>query len=182
MPGVTEDGNNNEIMEDCLKRLAAVETSAVEKLYELTRSQVYGYILSILRNTSDAEDILQDTYVKLCLNADQYTPRGKPLAWILTIARNLCLMKLRGRKRIADVPDFDWESVVDENGGPDSEDRMLLEAALSGLSEEESQIVMLHALSGLKHREIAQMMDMPLATVLSKYNRALKKLRKMIGE
>ena len=51
---------------------------------------------------------------------------------------------------------------------------------MAGVSDEESQIVMLHAVAGLKHREIADMLDMPLATVLSKYNRALKKMRRII--
>jgi len=57
------------------------------------------------------------------------------------------------------------------------EDRYLLQMALGTLSDEECQIVMLHALTGLKHREIAALLEMPLATVLSKYHRALKKLR-----
>ena len=54
---------------------------------------------------------------------------------------------------------------------------MTLEALLSALGDEERQIVTLHALTGLKHREIAELLGLPLATVLSKYSRALKKLQ-----
>ena len=125
---------------------------------------------------------MQDTYVKVCLNASQYQAQGKPMAWILTIARNLSLMRIRSQKRIADIPDYEWDAIADENSEFRSEDRMVLKAALDKVSKEESQIVVLHAVAGLKHREIAEMMDMPLATVLSKYNRAIKKLAKIIEE
>ena len=57
-------------------------------------------------------------------------------------------------------------------------DRMVLEAAMSVLDAEERQIVVLHAMTGFKHREIAEILDLPTGTVLSKYNRALKKMRK----
>lgn len=58
--------------------------------------------------------------------------------------------------------------------------RHVLRAALSVLSEQERQVVMLHAVTGLKHREIAQLLELPLATVLSKYRRALKKLNLLL--
>ena len=61
-----------------------------------------------------------------------------------------------------------------------AEDREVLSAALGVLGEQERQIVLLHAVSGLKHREIAQLMELPLATVLSKYHRGLKKLKKKL--
>ena len=57
------------------------------------------------------------------------------------------------------------------------EERAALKAALESLTDAERQIVLLHAASGLKHREIGKLLDLPLATVLSKYHRAVKKLR-----
>ena len=168
------------MLDRALRRVAKGHTDALETIYTQTSSAVYAYILSIVKNTEDAEDILQDTYVKVCLNADQYQSQGKPMAWILTIARNLSLMKLRTHKRVADLQDYEWEAIVDESARFNTEDRMVLDAAFSGVSEEESQIVVLHAVAGLKHREIADMLDMPLATVLSKYNRALKKMKRII--
>ena len=57
------------------------------------------------------------------------------------------------------------------------EDRLLLRAALKQLSDAERQIVMLHAVAGLRHRETAALLELPLATVLSKYARAVKKLK-----
>ena len=169
-------------LERALKRLAKGKSQSLDDIYELTKGSVYGFILSILKNPEDAEDVMQDTYVKVCLNASQYQAQGKPMAWILTIARNLSLMRIRSQKRIADIPDYEWDAIADENSEFRSEDRMVLKAALDKVSKEESQIVVLHAVAGLKHREIAEMMDMPLATVLSKYNRAIKKLAKIIEE
>ena len=61
-----------------------------------------------------------------------------------------------------------------------AEDRALLQQALSGLSGEERQIILLHAVSGLKHREIAQLLERPLSTVLSKYHRGLKKMKALM--
>ena len=64
----------------------------------------------------------------------------------------------------------------------DPTDRLVLEAALKALGEEERQVVLLHAASGLKHREIARDLGLPLSTVLSRYSRALKKLQRYLTE
>ena len=64
----------------------------------------------------------------------------------------------------------------------DPTDRLVLEAALKALGDEERQIVLLHAVSGLKHREIAADLGLPLSTVLSRYNRSLKKLQRFLTE
>lgn len=174
--------NTDKLIELNLRRISNGDKDAIGEIYDLTKSGVYGFILSILKNPSDAEDVLQDTYIKICSSADMYTSQGKPMAWIFTIARNLCLMKLRRQTRQVDIADFEWEKIEDGNGEFGTEDRMVLEAAMTTITNEESQIVMMHAVSGMKHREIADVLDMPLATVLSKYNRALKKLQKALSE
>ncbi len=101
---------------------------------------------------------------------------GKPMAWILTIARNLCLQKLRQAKRSAAVPFEDWETFLGAAPG-DEADRLILDQFIRELDETERQLVVLHAVAGLKHREIAALLNLPLATALSRYHRALKKLR-----
>ncbi len=178
----TPEEDNNVLIEKCLRRIARGHKDAIGDIYELTKAAVYGYIFSILKNAEDAEDTLQETYVKICLNADAYSSQGKPMAWIFTIARNLALMKIRRKSRYTDIPEYEWEQIAAGNSEFGSEDKIVLQAALTKISEEESQIVMLHAVAGMKHREIAEMMDMPLATVLSKYNRAIKKLQKILED
>lgn len=172
----------SEFLEVCIRRAAIGDKTALCDLYEQTKSDVYGFALSILKNAYDAEDVLQDTYIRIYTSAGSYKPYGKPMAWILTIARNLSLMKLRDAKRTVNMQDEDWERYFWEKPGFTSEDRMVLSAAIKTLSSEECQIVMLHAVSGFKHREIAQLLEIPLSTTLSKYSRAIKKLEKQFTE
>lgn len=168
-------------LEDILERVALGEKRALEELYHETRAVIYGFSLSITKNPSDSEDVLQESYLKIWANAKNYNAKGTPMAWILTITKNLSLMKLREKKRYQDLEPQEWDMSfhVDSETGT-IEDRHLLEAALNLLNEEERQIILLHAVSGLKHREIAELLDMALATVLSKYHRGLKKLRKYL--
>lgn len=162
-----------------IRRIAQGDTHALESLYHETSSSVYGYALSILRNSHDAEDVLHDCYLAVHSAAANYSSSGKPMAWILTIAKHLCLMKLREHKKKADVEDEDF--FINAQHHADSaltpEDAFILNECMNELSDEERQIVVLHVVSGFKHREIAAFLDMALPTVLSKYHRALKKLK-----
>ena len=180
--GSAYDGMSDEAL---LLATARGDREAFRRLYQNTDKSIYGYILSIIRNESDAEEIMQETYMKVWTSAASYEAQGKPLAWMFTIARNLCYMRFRDRKREADISleeltgDAQGEICVSlENAA----DKLALDTALLSLSEEEREIVLLHAGAGLKHREIAGSLDMPLATVLSKYNRAMKKLQKILGK
>ena len=173
--------DKNSHLDEVLKRLAKGDKTALEELYHETKAAIYGFSLTITKNPADSEDVLQETYLKIWANADRYTAKGTPMSWILMIAKNLSLMKLREKKRHQDLEPEEWdmEFHIPDSAG-NTEDRHLLEAALNLLTLEEREIILLHAVSGLKHREIAELLDMALATVLSKYHRALKKLRKYI--
>ncbi|MBE6672136.1 MAG: sigma-70 family RNA polymerase sigma factor [Ruminococcaceae bacterium] len=174
----TDDGKNE--LDSLLSAIASGNKKALEQLYTLCSPAVYSFALSILRNEEDAKDVLQDSFVALYRQAEKYRPKGNPMAWILTITKNLCLMKLRQRKKDGDTPleDLAFTLSAPEDSSP--EDKIVIEAALNSLSSEERQIVILHAVAGLRHREIAKILDLALPTALSKYNRALKKLRKML--
>ena len=89
--------------EEFLKQVALGDREAFHQLYLETGRSVYSFILSILKNPQDAEEVLQETYLKIWTSAGSYKPQGKPLAWMFTIARNLCYMKFRDQKRMADV-------------------------------------------------------------------------------
>ena len=169
-----------EELEQLLLGVAAGDREALSGFYARTRTAVYGLALSYLRSGHDAEDVTQDTYLKVWDSAGTYRPQGKPMAWLLTITRNLSLMRIRSRDKVVDMPQEDWNMLVVESSAVTAEDRQVLTAALYGLTDQERRVVLLHAVSGLKHREIAQILEMPLATVLSKYHRALKKLRDLL--
>lgn len=82
-----------------IERIANYDKDALAGLYHMTSASVYSFALSLLKNIQDAEDVLHDTYLQVYKTAASYKSMNKPLAWILTIARNLSLMKLRNRKR-----------------------------------------------------------------------------------
>lgn len=176
-----------EVDESLFPRIAEGDKEAFIYLYEQSRNAVFSYALSLLRNYDDAEDAAQDTFLKIRSAAHLYKPMGKPMAWVITITRNICLMKLRELKKNTDSPidDLDFQADRDNPGLAafgDAEDRFVLAKAMEQLAEDECQIIFLHAVSGLRHREIADIVGMPLATVLSKYRRGLKKLRKSLEE
>ena len=173
---MTQD--SGEDLEEQLLRIAAGDTEALAAFYNATRSAVYGLALSYLKNGHDTEDVVQDTYLRVWDSAPLYRPQGTPKAWLLKIARNLALMQIRQRDKTRELPE-DLPLTVD---GPavTVEDRQVLEAAFQVLGDQERQIVMLHVTAGLKHRELAQLLELPLSTVLSKYRRALLKLKQRL--
>ncbi|MCR3955635.1 MAG: RNA polymerase sigma factor [Gudongella sp.] len=177
-----KQNQNNEIDidEKIFKRLARDDMSALDELYAITERTMYAYSVSLTRDHQMALDLMQDTYVKILSAAHLYKPMGKPLAWMFTIAKNLHYSNTRKNKR--SIP-MEPEEVEDDRRFSyviDMDDRIVLEGVLSLLTEEEREIVMLHAVSGLKHKEIAEGLGLNLSTTLSKYHRALKKLREYL--
>ena len=164
-------------LDELLVRAAAGSREALAGLYSATRGAVYAMALSVLKNAEDARDVTQDTYVQVLTAGGQYRSQGSPMAWLLTVTRNLAGMRLRKQSRQTGLTDEEWDAIPDGSGLFAAEDRALIQEALARLRDDERQIVLLHATSGLKHREIAALLGMPTATVLSKYHRALKKLR-----
>lgn len=169
-------------LESYIEDIVAGDRTAVSALYENTKTAVYGFAMSILKNTNDAEDVLQDTYVKIWSAAESYKPQGKPMAWVLTITRNLAMSMLRERSKTTDIPEESWMTFEAKSSNTSTEDKLVLNAAMQTLTGEERQIIVLHAISGLKHVEIARLLSLPLSTVLSKYSRARKKLQITLKE
>jgi RNA polymerase sigma-70 factor (ECF subfamily) len=97
---------------------------------------------------------------------------------MMTITRNLCLQQIRKRQKTEDISQDEWALHISDNGELTMEDKNVLSVCMELLSEQERHILTLHAVSGFKHREIAELLDLPLPTVLSKYHRAVKRLKK----
>ena len=169
--------NPNGELEALIGGIAAGSREDLAELYRRTRAAVYGLALSYLKNGVEAEDVAQDTFVKVWESAPGYRAQGSPMAWMLTIARNLARMRLRREGRQVGLEDEEWNAIPADAPAVSPEDRQVLQTALAALGAEERQIILLHAVTGLKHREIAGLMELPLATVLSKYHRGLKKMR-----
>ena len=168
--------NTLELDEKLILRMADGDNDAFRDLYQQTSSAVYGFALSIVRNAHDAENIMHDAYIRMHRYAASYKPMGKPMAWVLTIVRNLCYAKLKSGDICEDISQY--ENLLHGDESNQTVDRMVLQKALGILDFEDRQIVILHALTGMRHREIAELLDMPLGTVTSKYKRALGKMKK----
>ena len=165
------------LLEELLAQMAQGDPQALAEFYRLTSRAAYAFALSLLRNPFDAEDILQETYLRAWAHAGSYRPGGRPVGWLLAILRNLAYRKLQNQQRTEPLTPEELDRFFAARPAITPEDRLLLRAALLGLAEQERQIVLLHAAAGLRHREIAQLLGLPLGTVLAKYNRALKKLK-----
>ncbi|MBS4172691.1 RNA polymerase sigma factor [Bacillus sp. FJAT-49736] len=143
--------------------------------YVAYKKHVFAMALSILRDFELSEDVLQDVYMKLF----QYMKHQKiknVKAWLISVSRNRALDLYRKKKR--EITGFEHEYFEkSQYMADDPVDKLVLSKYLSLLDTEERQIVILKEISGMKHREIASIMEMPLGTVLWKYRVALKKLK-----
>ena len=167
------------LLDQLIPKIQQGDKAAFQEVYESTKTAVYSFALSIVLNRSDAEDIMHDTYLRIYNGAAAYRPMGRPLAWILTIVRNLAYSRMRNTKPANRIQARE-EELVNDTFMEHVENRVLLESLLKKLSPDERQIVVLHVLTSWKHREIAEWMGLPVPTVISKYRRALEKMKKEI--
>ena len=168
--------------EQLIMNIARGDRDALAEIYLQHKGAVYAFALSILRQAQAAEDVMQETFLQLWNAAGTYVPRGQSaLPWLLGIARNTALKHMRSASR-SGIP----MEELPETPGADpflaAENRIVTQAVMEKLSAEERQIVVLHAVAGLKHREISELLGKPLSTILNKYRRALKKLETYLGE
>ena len=104
---------------------------------------------------------------------------GKPMAWVLTIELNLIRRLFNQRSRLVSIDSLPEQGAEDKTLDKAIKNE-LVKKIISLLSEEEREIVVLHIVWELKHREIAKLLNKPLSTVLSKYNRAIKRLKEQL--
>lgn len=175
-----------EMIDYLIKRTADGDMDALRQLYEEFKTPVYLISLTIVKDQSLAEDILQETFIGLKANASTYTQGTNGKAWILAIAKNMSKNCLR--KRHYEIQDPFME---DDDGSntyakcivnDDLLEGIVISEKLSALEKDEKQIVVLHVFSGLKLIEIAGLLELPYGTVLWKYSKALGKLRKLYNE
>ena len=168
------------IDEDLIVRIDRDDRSALEEFYTLTERTLYSYVLAIVKKPYDTQDIVQDTYLKVRASAHLYQKQGKPLAWLFTIARNLAMDLFRRNSRFLSEEAFEMDDTMEYSYVTEMTDRLVLETAMNILTERERQILLLHLVAGIRHREIAANLGLPLSTVLSCYQRTLKKLKRYL--
>ena len=163
------------------ERIRKGEQDAFRELYDVSYKPLYAFLLSHTLNSEDAKDLLQDTYIQILKNCEKYQEQGNPMAWMMKIAKNLFLMKCRKEKETT----INYEDLEHEMGFEvisNVDNRMVLEKMFEILSVDDRNLIVLHDVSGMKHREIAKLLGLPLGTVIARYNRGIRKLRKEFGE
>jgi RNA polymerase sigma-70 factor (ECF subfamily) len=156
-------------------RAQAGDQEAIRFLYLRYKNNVYGYVLSMLRDEYEAEDVTQHVFMKLMRVIGKYEPREVPFtSWILRVARNVAVDHLRQRRpvpaeEILDHSEPSHDVSVDRRWG--------LEQALEALPEDQRGVVMLRHLVGLTPGEIAEKMGRSEASIHGLHHRARHALR-----
>jgi RNA polymerase sigma-70 factor, ECF subfamily len=151
-----------------------------------------GYNLArwLTRNDHDAEDVVQEAYLRALRSFDRYRG-GDPRSWVLTIVRNTCYTWLRQNRPAETAPAGDGgdDSAAEVPGDPAAQpevqflrdvDRQLLRAALEALPAEFREAMVLRELEGFSYKEIADISDVPLGTVMSRLSRARRQLQQSL--
>ena len=165
-----------------LSHLQQGDEKALEELYQCLKVNIFSLAFQMLKSKEEAEEVLQDTFLKLFKKADGYKPRrGSVRAYIYTIARNECISRLRA-KQVRPQVEESWqsetiESIAHEENNTDPIDQIVLAKALDNLREEDRNLVRQAFFCGYSHKELANSMGLPLGTVKTRIRQALLRMR-----
>jgi RNA polymerase sigma-70 factor (ECF subfamily) len=171
-------GNNDRdpAIARAVARAKSGDTEAIRFLYIRYKDNVYGYVMSIVRDAHDAEDVTQTVFVKLISAIHKYEPRQVPFtAWIMRVAHNVAIDSMRQRRLVPS------EDVLESSGPADDsihDRRRGLEQALETLPEDQRDVVVLRHLVGLSPGEIAHRMGRSEASIHGLHHRARRALRR----
>jgi RNA polymerase sigma-70 factor, ECF subfamily len=168
-----------------LYSIAAADEAALLELYRRFSAAVNSLARRILRSESDAEEVVQDVFVKVWQKALEYAPhKGKVSTWILTIAHHSAIDALRRRTSREALPllDEDFERTPDLRDHRDPLEQQMLETALAKLDPQEKRCIELAYFEGLSHAQLATRLEMPLGTVKTRIRTGLEKLRDTLGD
>lgn len=163
-----------------MKKLRQGDISALADVYKETSRAVFSVCYTMLHDYSLAEDIMQDTFLRVNKYINYYKEQDKPKAWILRIAKNLCINEIKKRKREVYT---DWQMDVYKHPTTDikiSDESGIIQSVKKYLDENESAIVLMHTIGDISLKDIAELLEKPSGTVRWQYNNALKKLRRNI--
>ncbi len=170
------------------------ESASLEALVDLFAGRVFGFLYRMTGSRHDAEDLMQEVFIRLVRTIASYQHEGRFEAWLFRIAANLARDRIRrARRHRRSIAGADSEAtserVLDELAGvqepPDrglirDEEIDRLNAALAELPEAEREVVMLRHFTQLSFRQIAEATAVPLGTALARGHRGLRRLRDLL--
>lgn len=180
--------------QDLVKRFIQGDQTSIEVLINRHKNKVFTYIILIVKNQSLAEDIFQDTFIKVIksLKEGKYKDNGKFVSWVIRIAHNLTIDHFRKEKQINTYSNEDYEADIfnsrklSESTIEDImvESQIIKEVRLliDELPEDQKQVILLRHYGGLSFKEIADQTDVSINTALGRMRYALINLRKLIEQ
>ena len=177
------EADGRAILVAALARVAAGERNALQTTYRLTSAKLFGVCLRILNDRAEAEDVLQEVYVTVWQKAAGFDPnRASPMTWLITIARNRAIDRLRSGQSRRTEPIEQASGVADaaplaESLLEDAQANAKLRGCLGGLTDHEQKALRGAFFDGNTYEELAARMSVPLGTMKSWIRRALMKLK-----
>lgn len=173
-----------------IERCRRGDELAWEALVRRYQSRVYSVTLHYLRNDEEARDTAQDVFVRVYRRLDSFHGGEGFLPWLLRLARNAAIDRLRRRAARPPVDDLVVGEAIELTAtGPDPEEevdrrtrRRMLWRAVAGMTESHREMILLHEIQGMKLEEIADLLRLPLGTVKSRSNRARLELASRIRD
>ena len=173
---------------ELIRRMALRDAQALDEFYERYNRLVFGLVLRIIRVREDAEDVLVDVFWQVWQQSPRYdASRGKPLAWLLTIARTRALDGLRSSNRQAahhsadESPEKQMSSQnVSTDPGILADTRKAVREALNSLPDQQRIPLEMAYFDGMTHTEIAESLNEPLGTMKDRIRKGTMHLRKQL--
>ena len=178
---------------EVVRRVQAGDSEAFEALVEKYKRKTFRLAYGVLRDQEEALDVAQEAFVKAFRSLPKFKGDSAFYTWLFRITMNVALDRKRQRATRAkslgteDVPPEEWErTAVATDVSPDdeaasAERRARIGRALESLSEQHRTIIILSDIEGLSYREIAEVLAIPMGTVMSRLHNARKRLREILG-
>jgi len=178
---------------ELMRRIAEGDKQAFADLYDRFSGPLYGAALRIVRDPTEAQDIVHDAFVTLWEKAATFeTDRGSAFSWVITLVRNRAIDRVRMRRRRAELLAESAPSDLGYGGdsGPPSvedaaalgDDAKAVRAAVATLPPEQQRALELAFFGGMTQEEIARKLAEPLGTVKARIRRGLLKLRDLLAQ
>jgi len=173
-------------IEELIAKVSLGDRAAFASLYDATSGKLFAVCLRVLKNRPEAEDALQDVYIRIWNKADRYSVTGhSPMTWLITVARNLSIDRLRARR----TNDVDLEAtgeLVEKSPGPEAtsiaaSDQRRISQCFDELPSDRADAVRAAYLDGASYQDLATRFDVPLNTMRTWLRRSLLSLKECLS-